>query len=307
MMVQICAKRRNVKMRYQPDQPGVWGKISEDQVDQYGSEYVTLKDQCKLFLRSWRRSEGDVLLILHGLGGHGGWYVDMAQELFARGLSVYTVDHRGFGQSDGAKGHVDAYQQYVSDIAEIVNEIRTRHPESRIYLLGHSMGGIFATHVAAAYGHLLAGVIFLNPWIQDTTRLPLRTTLSIFVGGLFKSKRLWRVGGGHAGMTTNPEAVRMLDEDPNWVRSQTATFLVQILRMRVATIKQAKRITIPALVLQAAGDKVVVIPATHTFYQAIGSSDKTMHTYPNWYHDTEFEPERAVLDDDISNWIHAHA
>jgi alpha-beta hydrolase superfamily lysophospholipase len=290
-------------MRYQPDQPGIWGKISDDHV----SEYVTLKDQSKLFLRSWRRPEGDVLLILHGLGGHGGWYVDMAQALFARGLSVYTVDHRGFGKSEGLKGHVDVYQQYVADIAEIVNEIRTRHPESRIYLLGHSMGGIFATYIAAAYGHLLGGVIFLNPWIQDTTRLSLWTTLSILVGGIFKSKRLWRVGGGHEGMTANPEAARMLDADSDWVRSQTATFLVQILRMRMAIMKQAKSISIPVLVLQAAGDKVVVIAATHTFYQAIGSRDKTMHSYPNWYHDTQFESERAALDDDISHWIHAHA
>jgi alpha-beta hydrolase superfamily lysophospholipase len=295
-------------MRYQPDAPGVWGQISEEQAEQYSSEYLTtLKDQCKLFLRSWRRQEGDVLLILHGLGGHGGWYVDMANELFARGLSVYTVDHRGFGRSGGVKGHIDAYQRYVVDIVEVIAEIRRRHPDGKIYLLGHSMGGIFTTHVAAAYGQLLAGVIFLNPWIQDRTHVSLWTTLRIFVGGSFKSQRLWRVSGGHADMTTNPEAAHMLDEDPHWVRAQTATFLVQIMRMRVATIKQARKITLPALVLQASGDKVVVIPATRAFYEALGSPDKTLKSYPDWYHDTEFESERTALDDDIANWIHAHA
>lgn len=293
-------------MRYRPDVPGVWGKISEEHADQYREEYVTLKDQCKLFLRSWRRQEGDVLLILHGLGGHGGWYVDMAGELFARGLNVYTVDHRGFGHSEGLRGHVDAYQQYVTDIAEVIAEIRNRHPDAKLYLLGHSMGGIFTTHVAAAYGQLLAGIIFMNPWIQDTTPISLWTTVRIFIGGIFRSQRLWQVGGGHEGMTTNPEAARMLDDDPKWVRAQTATFLVQIMRMRVATIKQAKKISIPALVLQAAGDTVVVIAATHAFYKALGSSDKTIYTYPNWYHDTQFEAERTALDDDIAKWIHAH-
>lgn len=293
-------------MRYQPDVPGVWGQIRAEQAEQYREEYVTLKDQCKLFLRSWQRQEGDVLLILHGLGGHGGWYVDMASELFARGVNVYTVDHRGFGNSEGTRGHVDAYQQYVADTVEVIAEIRKRHGQAKIYLLGHSMGGIFTTHLAADYRNLLAGVIFMNPWIQDTTRVSPWTTARIFLGGSFKSQRVWQVGGGHEGMTTNPEAARMLDADPKWVRAQTATFLVQILRMRVATIKQAKKVSVPALVLQAAGDKVVVIAATRAFYEALGSSDKTLNTYPDWYHDTQFEAERTALDDDIAAWIHAH-
>ncbi|GCE16236.1 alpha/beta fold hydrolase [Dictyobacter kobayashii] len=291
---------------YNADIPGVWGVLKEDGTSQCKSEHITLKDNCQLFLRSWQRESTDVLLILHGLGGHGGWYVDMANELFMRGLSVYTVDHRGFGNSHGQPGHIDAYQQYVQDIAEIIVEIHKRHPDARVYILGHSMGGIFATHVAAAYGHLLNGVIFLNPWIRDRSQLSLRTTLSILIGGIFKSRRLWRVGGGHEGMTANSEAARMLEEDPYWVRDLTATFLVQILRMRLETLKKARSVTIPSLVLQAQGDKVVVIAAAQTFYNALKSTDKEWKTYPDWYHDTEFEADRALLDNDIVRWIEAH-
>lgn len=291
---------------YNAETPGVWGELKEDGVYPCKSEYVTLKDDCQLFIRSWQQQNADVLLILHGLGGHGGWYVDMANELFIRSLTVYTVDHRGFGKSHGQPGHIDIYQQYVRDIVEIIMEIRKRHPDAKVYILGHSMGGIFATHVAAAYGHLLNGVIFLNPWIRDRSQLPLRTTLSILVGGLFKSRRRWRVGGGHEGMTTNREAVRMLEEDPYWVRELSAAFLVQILRMRLETLKKAKRVIIPALVLQAQGDKVVVIAATHTFYEALKSRDKELKTYPDWYHDTEFEADRALLDNNIVRWIEAH-
>ncbi|GER92191.1 lysophospholipase [Dictyobacter vulcani] len=292
--------------RYNTENPGVWGDISKSEQGTYQEEYVTLPDDCKLFLRSWRRESGDVLLILHGLGGHGGWYVDMANELFLRGLNVYTVDHRGFGNSHGDPGHIDIYQQYVRDIAQIIDEIQKRHPDAHVYLLGHSMGGIFATHVTADYGSLLRGVIFLNPWIQDTSRLPLKTTFSILVGGLFKSRRLWRVGGGHEGMTMNKDAAHMLDEDPYWVRDLSATFLVQILRMRLATIKKARQVSIPALVVQAEGDKVVVPAATRKFYEALKSADKEWKTYPNWYHDTEFEDDRSALDDDIVKWIEAH-
>ncbi|GCF11472.1 alpha/beta fold hydrolase [Dictyobacter arantiisoli] len=294
-------------VRYQPEVPGVWGQSSEEQAGAFRSEYVTLPDQCQLFVRSWVRPGVDVLLILHGLGGHGGWYVDMANEVWERGLSVYTVDHRGFGQSQGLKGHIDAYQQYVEDSAEIIREIRQRHPGQKIYCMGHSMGGIFASYIAAQHGDLLAGVIFLNPWIKDTAQISLRTASGILLGGIFKSRRLWQVGGGHEGMTANPEAGRMLDADPYWVRAQTASFLLQILRMRLGAIKQAARISIPALVIQAEGDTVVDREATYGLYHALGSQDKTWKSYPTWFHDTQFEAERTPLDNDLVAWIQSHA
>lgn len=65
-------------------------------------------------------------------------------------------------------------------------------------------------------------------------------------------------------------------------------------------------ILIGGLFLQAQGDKVVVISATRTFYEALKSNDKKWKAYPNWYHDTEFEAERALLDDNIVRWIESH-
>ncbi|GLV56079.1 lysophospholipase [Dictyobacter sp. S3.2.2.5] len=292
--------------RYNAETPGIWGEFTDDVNIPRKDEYIILQDGCQLFVRSWQKQNADVLLILHGLGGHGGWYVDLANELYIRGLTVYTVDHRGFGRSQGHSGHIDVYQQYVQDIVEVIAEIHQRHQSAKVYLLGHSMGGIFATYVAADYRHLLSGVIFLNPWIRDGSRLSLRTTLSILIGGLFKSRRRWHVAGGYDGMTTNHEAARMLEEDPYWVKELTATFLVQILRMRLGAMKRAESVVIPALVLQAQEDKVVIIAATHAFYETLKSKDKEWKEYPNWYHDTEFEADRVLLDDDIVRWIESH-
>src|SRR5438876_11652626 len=99
---------------------------------------------------------------------------------------------------------------YVEDAVAVIDEISKRHPLARIYLLGHSMGGIFAAHIAAKHPDLLSGVLFLNPWIEDNSRLSIITALRILVGGLFKSRRIWGLAGGHEAMTTNPEAIQML-------------------------------------------------------------------------------------------------
>lgn len=294
-------------MHYRTEAQGDWGSIQEDTAFSVSSEMLAMADGSKLFVRSWKTASPTVLLLLHGLGAHSGWFIDMGNELAARGLNVYTVDHRGFGRSEGHPGHIDSYQLYVKDIKALVEEIGRRHAGARIFMLGHSMGGIFTAHYAANYGQTLAGTLFLNPWIQDNTRLPLRTTLSILWGGLRGSRRAWQVAGGHEGMTTNAEAIAMLEADPYWRRSQTSSFLLQILRMRLAVPRLARRITIPTLVMQAEADKAVLPAATRQFYEALASRDKTWKSYPNYAHDTEFEPERQQLDDDITSWLQKHS
>ncbi len=294
-------------MRDQKDAPGIWGSMRTIDGVTTATEQFPLYDGSSLFVRSWRTASPDILLILHGLGGHSGWYVDMGNELAAAGLTVYAVDHRGFGRSDGLEGHIDNYRTYVKDSVHLIEEIRRRHPQGRIHVLGHSMGGIFTAYLAADYGHLLAGAIFLNPWIADSARIPLGKTLAILSTGLLRSRRPWQVGNGHEGMTTNPEAIQMLENDPFWRRAQTANFLVQILFMRLGVLKTAPRITIPTLVLQAEEDRSVIAAATRTFYERLGSQDKTWTTYARYNHDSQFEADRSQLDADIIAWIRKHA
>jgi alpha-beta hydrolase superfamily lysophospholipase len=294
-------------MLYQKDAPGDWGQLRESHSVTTTNEHIVMADGCKLFLRMWRTEAADVVLILHGLGGHGGWYIDMANELASRDLTIYTIDHRGFGRSEGLAGHVDAYQTFVTDIAMVLTEIRKRHPAARIYLLGHSMGAIFATYVAAAHQELLAGVIYLNPWVEDSSHLSPGKTLAILVGGIFKSRRAWQVANDQLSMTTNPEAREMLLADTYWQRTQTASFLIQILQMRLSILKHAKKIIVPTLVMQAENDKAVLTSGSRKLYETLASNDKIWQTYPDYAHDSEFEADRTQMDKNIAAWIKTRA
>ena len=216
------------------------------------------------------------------------------------------MDHRGFGRSGGQPGHIDDYHIFVENIGFILAELRNRHPESQLYLLGHSMGGIFAAHFAAKYGNLLAGLLFLNPWVQDTSKVSLLTTLGIFLGGIFKSKHYWQVADDIEKMTSNPEAVQMLQADSFWRRKETASFLFQIFLMRLAALNKAKLITKPGLVMQAEADKSVVYEASHNLYETMKSKDKTWRTFPGYAHDSEFEADRSLLDNEVVTWIREH-
>jgi alpha-beta hydrolase superfamily lysophospholipase len=295
-----------MQVTYQVGVEGQWGVLGPRDGIETTEDWLTMNDGTRLFYRRWRTAGSAALLILHGLGAHGGWFLDMGGELAARGLNVWVVDHRGFGRSEGPRGHVTDYRRYLQDIDAMVDAIRAAQPEAKVCVLGHSMGGIFATHYAAAHPEKLAGVLLMNPWVKDQGKVALGTMLAVLFRGIAKSPRPYQLAGGPDVMTTNPEAVKMLTADPIWVRAESAAFFWQILQMRNKVLGLASQIQLPVLVLQAGQDKSVVANASEEAYRRFGGTDKTWKTYPTYAHDSEFEAERSMLDDDIANWVKAH-
>lgn len=295
--------------KYAPERVGDWGTASEQG---YSTDSLTMSDGVTLFYRRWQVSEtAPTLVLFHGLGAHSGWFIDMGNELSARGLNVYIMDHRGFGRSGGPRGHVLDAAIYPRDLTAFLQNVHQQQPNSPLFILGHSMGGIFALRLAAAESlsakPLVAGVILMNPWIDDQSKVSPGKVARIVVSGMAKSPRHIAAAGGTETMTTNPEALTMLDADQHWVRTESASFLYQITMMRLGTLKSARQTRLPALVIQCDEDRAVVPAASRRMFDALASTDKTWKTYPGFAHDVEFEPERAILDDDIAQWIKARS
>ncbi len=296
-----------MQVTYRAEARGDWGVAAPAAGIDTVQEWLTMNDGTRLFCRRWRTSSKATLLILHGLGAHSGWFIDMGQALAERGLIVWVVDHRGFGRSEGPRGHVTDYRRYLGDIDAVVDAMRAAQPETRLFALGHSMGAIFAIYYAAGHPEKLAGMLLLNPWIKDQSNLSIGTSLAIVTRGIFKSSRAFSLAGGPAVMTTNPEAVKLLNDDPYWVRAESASFFWQITLMRSRVLSQARRVTLPVLALQAGQDRAIVASAAAEAFRQLGSADKTWKFYPDYAHDSQFEADRHMLDDDIANWIKARA
>lgn len=301
------------QVTYQPEHVGDWGVAAAVDGGRYETGAMKMGDNTEIFYRAWLHPDAQrpVLLLLHGLGAHSGWFIDMGNSLNEQGLTVYAIDHRGFGRSGGPRGHMAQAQTPVRDASAILDEIRQRHPDARVSILGHSMGALPALEIAAddsaTNQHRVAGMILVNPGIAAQWKVPVGRQVAMAVGGLSGSTRQWNLAPGHEVMTTNAEAIRMLDADTYWQRTQTATFIYQVmLRLRSVAMKRAPSIRTPALVLQSEGDRSVVPAASRHCYDMLGSADKTWKTYPDFSHDFEFEPHRSVLDADIANWVLGH-
>ena len=101
-------------------------------------------DGLRIFFRSWqpeRRARG-VVAIVPGFNSHSGYYEWVAGQLTAIGLAVVAVDLRGRGKSDGERFYVTKFSDYVDDVAGLMKEAKSPHPELPVFLLGHSAGGV---------------------------------------------------------------------------------------------------------------------------------------------------------------------
>jgi len=78
------------------------------------------------------------LLVVHGMGGHGGIYDDFCAEHAPKGAEIWTFDLPGHGKTEGAKGDW-RIETAISTMRRVATEIedRTKLP---IYALASSMG-----------------------------------------------------------------------------------------------------------------------------------------------------------------------
>ena len=295
---------------YRADAPGNWGQMQAPAGGQTGEDQLVSPDNPSIYYRYWRiEGAPATLLWLHGLGAHSGWFIDVGNAIAARGLNFYALDHRGFGRSGGTRGHSSDWHLFLADIDRMVDRVRSDASGKPLFILGHSMGGIFAIHYTAAHQDKLTGMLLLNPWIADQTKLNLGVVFSILLGGMRGSQQLVHLPDtkSTAGMTDNSEAAKMLQSDPYWTYERTKGFYWQINQMRMQVLARARQITIPVFVMQASDDKAVVAAASRKAYDTMPSRDKTWKEYPDYEHDSEFEIDRSAMDGDIAAWIKEHA
>jgi lipase len=104
--------------------------------------------------------DGAPLLALHGVTGHGGRYRTLAQ----RGLPErrwLAVDLRGHGRSSWDAPWTS--ERHVADLLETLDA----EGIERCDVVGHSFGGLLATHLAAAAPERVGTVVLLDPAIAQ--------------------------------------------------------------------------------------------------------------------------------------------
>jgi len=201
--------------------------------------------------------EGPVVLILHGLFSHMGWYRTLAAELASTGASVYLLDRRGAGRSQGQRGHMPSWTALVRDVARVVHEIHALHPGRPVHALGISLGGTVSLAASILHQDLFASQILLSPGLAAGFRFPFRRRLQLLQTFLLRPTTLLELPFSVDALTDHPAWQKALLADPLRTRQVTARFLVETLRMQQFVRTRMDRVSVPLLVLLAEKDQLV--------------------------------------------------
>lgn len=242
------------------------------------------------------------IVILHGLGEHSGRYRQLAQRLNDAGWSVRCYDHRGHGRSQGARGDVPNGTPLLLDAQIVVDDFSAR-TGLRPFLLGHSMGGLFAAHFALAGRASLRGLILSSP------------ALAIRISSLeLKLLKVMRVIAPRLGLPNGLQE-QYLSHDPNVVAAYRADPLVhnkisaRLLGSMLASIafceQHAASLAVPALLLVSGDDRLVDAEGSKRFYARLPPGRGQLNVYETLYHEifNETGSDRPVAD--LCAWLDA--
>jgi acylglycerol lipase len=236
-------------------------------------------DRCNhdLPLISWVAPDPKgLILCIHGLGLHNGSFAPFGRQMRQRGWNVYALDVRGFGSWTQSRGleKMD-FDQCIEDVNMIVTALHELNPGLPIFLLGESMGGAIALHVAAKYPQLLTGVISSVPAgdRQGETGMELRVAFNF----LFDRDRNLDIGDDLSNRVTEKEALRKRwESDPRARLSISSAELVSFNFFMKKNDKIAAQVKTPTLITQGARDALVKPAGTIDLYNKLGAVDKDL-------------------------------
>jgi acylglycerol lipase len=255
-----------------------------------------------LFRRGWIPDDVRAsVLVVHGFGEHSGRYDHVGNWLAQRGFAVHAYDHRGHGRSEGRRCHVDRFDEYLDDLAAVLERVRDEGPGGPLFLIGHSMGGLVVAAFArerspTVSGAVLSGAALALP--QGRMRIRIARWIRAVLPRLRPS-----AGLDLTGLSTDPRVLTAYLADPLVERRMTASLAVELLGAVERTSLHGADVALPLLVLHGGDDSICASEGSERFAAAARSA--RFIRYPGLRHEIFNEPSFAEVLSDVASFFDA--
>ena len=266
------------------------------------------KDGLEMCSKAWlpeSKAKGVVCLV-HGVGEHIGRYQWDAEALTAAGYILAGFDIRGFGNSEGPRGHLPALEDYFDDIDLFLGEVAKRWPDQERFLYGHSMGGVLVLAYTPVRHPVLSGVISTAPG--------LKTVLETQKFKVFLAKVLGKVvptmtmdsGLDVQAICRDSQVVDAYVKDPLVHKKISTSWGREMLRAIELAYQNAPSFPLPLLLMHGTKDQIAY-PSSSTSFAELAPKDKvTLKMWEGFRHELHTDHERSEVFKVMVDWLNEH-
>jgi alpha-beta hydrolase superfamily lysophospholipase len=250
------------------------------------------------------------LVFVHGFSTHIGNYRHLGRAAADIGLATTLFDCRGHGRSEGRRGYVKRFADFVADLDQVIAGARVLNPAAPVVLAGHSHGALiclqYLLDTAPRDARLSnpgdIGLLALAaPFLNVKLKVPaVKRALAKPLG------RLWptlAMGNGIRAedISRTPEVQVGFFADPLIHHVATSRWYNETRAAQARVMAAAGALRTPTLVLMAGQDRVVSNEAILQFARNAGPILE-LKVYDNLFHEMFLEPERDQVIHDLLRW-----
>jgi alpha-beta hydrolase superfamily lysophospholipase len=262
-------------------------------------------DGLNIFTRSWK-PEGTpraVIVLVHGFNAHSGYMAWAGEQFASHGLAAYALDLRGRGRSDGERFFIEKFSDYTGDVDQLVEIARAENPGLRVYVLGHSAGGVISSTYVFEHQDKIAGLVCesfaLDVGVPDAAALLIK-------GLSHLAPHLHVFTLKNEIFSRDPAVVAAMNADPLIKgESQPAETSAELIKAAERLKENMPKYRVPILIIHGTADKATRYQGSQYFYDHAGSPDKTLELYEGHYHDLLNDLGKEDVMADIQSWLDA--
>jgi alpha-beta hydrolase superfamily lysophospholipase len=266
-------------------------------------------DGLQLFWKAWTVPHpAGIVIIAHGVGEHCGRYCHLTASLANKNISVYALDHRGHGRSEGRRGHVMRFTEYTEDLKLLFDRVKIENPVLPVILLGHSMGGVIAFKYVLTYPGDVHALVLSSAGLIPAVPIPLWKKTTAIALSRWAPAFTMSTGLDVNLLSHDQSIIQACLNDPLVHDRASGRWYTEFTKAGQDCLKHAEELILPLLIIHGREDRIVDCRGSEEVMERASSSDKTLYIFDGLKHETmnEQEPDRARVLGIVSRWIMEH-
>ena len=266
----------------------------------------------KLFYQYWLPDGEEIkayIIALHGWGTHSDRLKLPAEYLTEKGYAVYAFDIRGhFRNSGEISGHIDSMDHVQKDVLLFMDTIRKVAIDKKIFLMGHSFGGLISL-IFAINHPTLPGVLISSPLLGMFMKLSIgKKVIKSISSSISKlsSNKILNNEIDQNQLTSDLKILRSHIADKHKIEVISAKSASEIDKYTKWAMENASNLICPVFIMQGGNDKIVDKKKAEEFFKKARTKDKTYREYAGFLHELWNEKGRAQVYQDMYVWLEKH-